>query len=69
MQPKPKTIEVVLTRTIPASPEEVFDGWLDPKCPGTIWNVAEKLIRDVRVDGLYYWTSVNDAGESKPHPC
>jgi uncharacterized protein YndB with AHSA1/START domain len=67
MMPNQKTIEVALTRTIPASSEEVFDGWLDPKCPGTIWNVAQKLVRDVKVDGLYYWTSVNDAGDRKPH--
>jgi Activator of Hsp90 ATPase homolog 1-like protein len=45
----------------------VFDGWLDPKCPGTIWNAAEKLVRDVKVDGLYYWTVAAAAGDPKPH--
>jgi hypothetical protein len=43
MKPEMKTIELELTRTIPASPIEVFDGWLDPKCPGTPWSVADKL--------------------------
>jgi uncharacterized protein YndB with AHSA1/START domain len=62
-----KTFDLELTRTIPASPAEAFDGWLDPKCPGTPWNVATKLILDPKVDGLYYWLFINDAGEHKPH--
>jgi uncharacterized protein YndB with AHSA1/START domain len=62
-----KTFDLELTRTIPASPIEVFDGWLDPKCPGTPWSVGAKLILDLEVDGLYYWLFVNEAGERKPH--
>ena len=53
MKPEMKTIELELTRTIPASPPEVFDGWLDPKCPGTPWSVAAKLVLDPKVDGLF----------------
>jgi uncharacterized protein YndB with AHSA1/START domain len=64
---KPKTIDLELTRTIAASPAEVFDGWLDPTCPGTPWNEAAKLVLDPRVDGLYYWLFINEAGEEKPH--
>ena len=67
MKPDIKTIELELTRTIPASPNDVFDGWLDPKCPGTPWSMAEKLILDPRVDGLYYWLFINEAGQQKPH--
>jgi uncharacterized protein YndB with AHSA1/START domain len=63
MKTEMKTIELQLTRTIPASPVEVFDGWLDPKCPGTPWNEAAKLV----LDGLYYWLFINEAGEGKPH--
>jgi uncharacterized protein YndB with AHSA1/START domain len=62
-----KTIELELTRTIPASRNEVFDGWLDPQCPGTPWSVADKLILDPQVDGLFYWLFVPDTGEQKPH--
>ena len=62
-----KTIDVELTRVIPAAPSEVFDGWLDPQCPGTPWNEAGKLILDPKVDGLFYWLYVNDAGVGKPH--
>jgi uncharacterized protein YndB with AHSA1/START domain len=67
MKPEMKTIELELTRTIPASPSEVFDGWLNPECPGTPWSVAAKLVLDPKVDGLYYWLFINEAGERKPH--
>lgn len=67
MKPAIKTMEVELTRTIPASPTEVFDAWLDPTFPGTPWTDAAKLVLDARVDGLYYWLFVNEAGEGKPH--
>lgn len=50
-----KTLEFRLERTIPASPEELFDGWLDPKTPGNPWNAAEKFMLDPKVDGLFFW--------------
>jgi uncharacterized protein YndB with AHSA1/START domain len=50
-----KTIEFRLERTIPAPPGEVFDAWLNPKVPGNPWNMAEKLVLDAKVDGLFYW--------------
>jgi uncharacterized protein YndB with AHSA1/START domain len=55
MNKSAKTIEIKVERTIPAPPDEVFDGWLDPKIPGNPWNAAEKLILDAKVDGLFYW--------------
>jgi len=67
MKPTMKTFDLELTRTIPAYPTEVFDGWLDPQCPGTPWNEAAELILDPKVDGLYYWLFINEAGERKPH--
>ena len=63
-----KTIEVKLTRTIPASPDEVFDAWLDPKCPGTPWSQADKVLLDLKVDGLFFFRSVKQAdGGGNPH--
>jgi len=67
MKQEMKTFDLELNRIIPASPVEVFDGWLDPKCPGTPWSMATKLVLDPKPDGLYYWLFVNDAGEPKPH--
>lgn len=50
-----KTFEVRVERTIAAAPGEVFDAWLSPKVPGTPWSMAEKLILNPHVDGLFYW--------------
>jgi uncharacterized protein YndB with AHSA1/START domain len=55
MSKSAKTIEFRLERTIPALPGDVFDAWLNPKVPGNPWNMAEKLILDAKVDGLFYW--------------
>jgi len=53
---KSTKIEIKVERTIPAPPEEVFAGWLNPMIPGTPWNAAEKFILDPKMDGLFYWT-------------
>jgi len=49
-----KTTEVVLTRTISATPAEVFDVWIDPDSPGSPWfGTARGIVQPV-VDGLFY---------------
>jgi uncharacterized protein YndB with AHSA1/START domain len=53
---KSKKLDLKFARVIQAPPDEVFDGWLDPKIPGNTWNAAEKFILDVKLDGLFYWT-------------
>lgn len=53
-----KTVEIKVERTIPAPPSEVFDAWLDPKVPGTLWHENDKLIVNPKVDGLWYWLSL-----------
>jgi uncharacterized protein YndB with AHSA1/START domain len=50
-----RTIEVTIERTIAAAPAEVFDAWLNPKVPGTPWNMADKLLLNPTVDGFFYW--------------
>ena len=49
------TLEFKFERTLPASPDEVYDAWLNPSVPGNPWNAAEKLLLDPKVDGLFYW--------------
>jgi uncharacterized protein YndB with AHSA1/START domain len=56
MKTETKTIEFKFERKIPASPVEVFEGWLNPKIPGNPWNIAEKYLLDPKVDGFFYWT-------------
>jgi uncharacterized protein YndB with AHSA1/START domain len=55
MENSKKTLEFTFERTIPASPGEVFDAWLDPETPGTPWHENDKLIFNPKVDGLWYW--------------
>ncbi len=38
MKKNTKTIEFKFERKIPASPGEVFDGWLNPKIPSNPWD-------------------------------
>jgi uncharacterized protein YndB with AHSA1/START domain len=61
-----KSTEVTVSRTIPASPERVFDVWIDPKSPGGPWFGAERVICNPTVDGLFY-ISVNHQGRLWPH--
>jgi uncharacterized protein YndB with AHSA1/START domain len=52
-EPK-KTIEFKFERTIPAPAGEVFDAWLNPKIPGNPWNLADKLMLNPTIDGVFY---------------
>ncbi len=62
-----KTMELKFTRTIPATPAEVFGAWMDPKHPGNPWTDAKKLILDGRVDGLFFFLHESKKGEPFPH--
>ncbi|HEX4416863.1 MAG TPA: SRPBCC domain-containing protein [Kofleriaceae bacterium] len=64
-----KLCDLTLSRTISASPEAIFDVWLDPKSPGGPWFDAVRVIfqPDVpSVDGLFYH-SVAYEGHSWAH--
>jgi uncharacterized protein YndB with AHSA1/START domain len=52
-----ETVEISVERTIPATPAEVFDAWLDPTVPGAFGHENEQLIVDLKKDGLWYWRS------------
>ncbi|MBV9888235.1 MAG: SRPBCC domain-containing protein [Acidobacteria bacterium] len=61
-----QTTEITVTRTIPASPEEVYDVWIDPKSPGGPWFGATKVIVNVAVDGVFY-LAVGHEAKMWPH--
>ena len=49
-----KTTDLTITRTIGATPEAIYDVWLDPKSPGGPWYGADRVILKAEVDGLFY---------------
>lgn len=51
---RPRCTDLELTRLIAATPEQVFDVWLDTKSPGGPFYGARRTIVDTRVDGLFY---------------
>jgi hypothetical protein len=59
-------IEVSVSRTIPASPGEVFDVWLDRNSAGGPWYGTERVMINPVVDGLFYH-SVRHEGRSWAH--
>ena len=69
MIPSYKTMTITLNRTIPASPAEVYDAWLDPATPGTPWDRAEcdKVLLDPKIDGMFYFKRVHPEGVEFPH--
>jgi|SRR5579863_9178141 len=52
-----KTIEIVVSRRIPAPAEKVFSTWIDPHSPGGPWFGAERVILDAQVDGLFFFST------------
>jgi len=58
-----KTIEFTLNRTIPGTPDETFDAWLDPNHPGSPWHGVKRVIVQPHVDGLFYRMHLSEAGD------
>jgi uncharacterized protein YndB with AHSA1/START domain len=60
-----KLTELECTRQIDASPEEVYDVWIDPTCPGGPWfspqegGMKSKILFTAAVDGLFYHCVTN----------
>src|SRR5580692_2699015 len=61
-----KLTDLTVARTIAASPEAVFDVWMDPASPGGPWFGAARLAIDVKVDGLFYF-AVEHEGRTWAH--
>jgi uncharacterized protein YndB with AHSA1/START domain len=49
-----KRIDIAVSRTIPATPAQIYDVWLDAKSPGGPWFGAARIILQPAVDGLFY---------------
>ena len=49
-----KTIDLTVSRTIRGAAEAVYDAWLDPEGPGSIWFGSKRVIMNLEVDGLFY---------------
>jgi uncharacterized protein YndB with AHSA1/START domain len=58
--------DITVTRTISASPEKVFDVWINPKSPDGPWFGAERAILNPAVGGLFY-PAVKHEGRTWPH--
>lgn len=55
MKQKIATTNITVTRTINASPADVYDAWLDHTCPGSPWfGVTKAIVNPPKVDALFY---------------
>lgn len=61
-----KKFDVKVSRTIPATPDQVYDVWLDSKSPGGPWFGNKRVILNPVVDGLFYHC-VEHAGREWAH--
>jgi uncharacterized protein YndB with AHSA1/START domain len=61
-----KSIDLQVSRTINATPEAVFDVWLDATSPGGPWFGAARVIVNPVVDGLFY-SAIEHEGRTYPH--
>jgi uncharacterized protein YndB with AHSA1/START domain len=61
-----KTTDLTVKRTIPATPAEVYDVWLDWKSPGSPWFGSTRAIVSPVVDGLFFH-SVDWEGRAWAH--
>ncbi|HEY2627853.1 MAG TPA: SRPBCC domain-containing protein [Usitatibacter sp.] len=63
-----KTYELTLNRTISATPEEVYDAWLDPTLPCNPWHGSKRLDWNVREGGLWYFLHMLDEAKVGNEP-
>lgn len=63
MPPGIQTIEIGLTRTMPATPEEVYDLWLAANSPGSPWYGGSHRIVQPVVDGLFCLTVQHEGSD------
>jgi uncharacterized protein YndB with AHSA1/START domain len=62
-----RTYDLTLNRTIAASPEEVYDAWLDPKVPCNPWHNAARLDWSPKSGELWYFLQILEGNDYRPH--
>lgn len=62
-----KTMELNFQRTIPASPAEVYDAWLDTHNQGNPWYRSLKIDFKPEPGRPYYFLHVKDGDKEMPH--
>jgi uncharacterized protein YndB with AHSA1/START domain len=64
-----RTYELTLNRTLPATPEEVYDAWLDPNLPCNPWHGSAKIEWKPKEGSLWYFLhmSKGELPRERPH--
>ena len=62
-----KTMELNFQRTLPASPAEVYDAWLDTQNQGNPWFQSDRVDFHPKQGGLYHFMRIKDDGKEMPH--
>jgi uncharacterized protein YndB with AHSA1/START domain len=60
------TYEITLNRTIAATPDEVYDAWLDPSIPCNPWSGSARIDWTPKVNGLWYFLHIMDSKKTSP---
>lgn len=55
--------DITVSRTVAASPADVFDVWLDPRSPGSPWYGSQGTILHAAVNGLFYFAVQHEGRE------
>ena len=61
-----KTYELTINRTLPATPEEVYDAWLDPKIPCNPWHGSNRLEWTPKQGNLWYFLHIMSGEKAQP---
>ncbi len=61
-----KTMELNINRTIAATPQEVYDAWLDPESPVNPFHGSKRMVFEPKVGSLYYFVHMQ-AKTERPH--
>ena len=61
-----KTMELNINRTIAATPQEVYEAWLDPDSPVNPFHGSKRMVFEPKVGALYYFVHMQGKTE-RPH--